>query len=332
MLTRVAGMEGKGKKSRKGGEKSEAKAEEKGRDALPPGPGRATAEVKKGKPEGRTGKAEERWMKGLCDCCRENETGGRKGEDSKGKVIERSDWGEEGWREAGIQITAEGTGEADRGETSQKAGVKKGDNGEKKEDPILINAPKGPKRLPRFCNLCKIYGHGDLTCHLQGNAPTPGPSRYIKPFKTLLQRTTRRGLGATRGRADIPTKKEEGHAKRGITFKREEKPTPPRGELELELELVKSNPEPGRAEMGNKKTETEEEPRRDEPMSLELGLGRGEGGGNPGEKKGESKQQKEGEGGSEKAGTQILKIHLRGCRAPTTTSVKGKELEWKRRL
>jgi len=307
MLMRVAGMEDKGKKSREGERRREAKAEEKGRDASSPELGRATAKVKEGKPEGRTGKEEEKWMKGLCDCCRENETVGRKGEDSKGKAIERSDWGEEGWREAGIQITVEGelTGEADRGETSQKAGVKKGDEGEKKKDPILINAPKGPKRLPSFCSLCRIYGHGDLTCHLQGNAPTPGPSRYQKPFKNIQQRTPRRGLGAPRGRADIPTRKEEswswGHAKRGITFKREEKPTPPRGELEL----VKSNPEPGRAETGDldKRTETEEsrELRRDEPMSPELGVGRSEVGGDPGAKK-RGFQTTEGRGRREREG------------------------------
>jgi len=207
------------------------------------------------------GKRERRVGAGLCDLCKDTEkNAGGKGEpgDCKGKEIERSDWGEEGWREAGIQITAEDPGETVKGTTrvlGQTAGGTR-EQGKKEEDKILINAPKGPKRLPRFYNLCRIYGHNDLTCHLQGNAPTPGPSRYQKPFKTLQQRTPRRGLGAPRGRLDIPTKKGElelelkpksGSGKkvnRGIIFKKEEEPAPPKRKTELELEPTKSDAEP----------------------------------------------------------------------------------------
>jgi len=70
-------------------------------------------------------------------------------------------------------------------------------------DAVLTRAPKGPNPPPRFCNLCKIFGHSDLTCHLQGNAPTPGPSNFRKPFKHVHQRTPRRGLGATRGELEL---------------------------------------------------------------------------------------------------------------------------------
>jgi len=299
----------------------------------PPGPGRVTEGglVKEGELGGKTGSEEEKRLKGLCYCCRENETAEREGRDGKGKTVERSDWGEEGWREAGIRMVAEDMGEANKGairETRQKAEDKTGDEGEKKEDPILINAPKGPKRLPRFCNLCKIYGHSELTCHLQGNAPTPGPSRHQKPFKTIKQRTPRRGLGAPRGRGDIPTKEGKEHVKREIIFKREEKPVPPR----RELELARSNPEPERAGMENKKIETGEEPEGGRSMRPAPGLG-GSGLGLEPEAEGKEIEKEKGKkGGSGKVGDQELRIHLQGCRAPPMTTAKGKELEWKRRL
>jgi len=74
--------------------------------------------------------------------------------------------------------------EPDRGEAVRK------DEGEEnqrkdKEAERKTRRRKEPQVLPRFCHLCKIYGHSDLTCHLQGNAPTPGPSIYTKPFKYM---------------------------------------------------------------------------------------------------------------------------------------------------
>lgn len=89
----------------------------------------------------------------------------------------------------------------------------------------MLKVPKGPNPLPRFCTHCKIYGHSDLTCHLQGNAPTPGPSNFQKPFKYVQQRTPRRGLGAPRR-----TKALEGQQKKGeIIFRKEAEPE--KGEL-----------------------------------------------------------------------------------------------------
>jgi len=92
------------------------------------------------------------------------------GSDSE-KGIERSDWGEEGWREAGIQVTRTEDEPKLGGEAGEAAGSTttkgaasgaKGGKEERKdqttmdaskgpkqlENPILANAPKGPRVLP----------------------------------------------------------------------------------------------------------------------------------------------------------------------------------------
>jgi len=134
---------------------------------------------------------------------------GKDEEGASGKRVERSDWGEEEWEKAGI--------ETERGKTEparpvQKGGELVGEGGSRQElaptrkeerktekEDAIVGAPKGPNPLPRFCNHCKLFGHSDLTCYLQGNALTPGPSNYQKPFKLVVHRTPRRGLGVPRG-------------------------------------------------------------------------------------------------------------------------------------
>ena len=53
-------------------------------------------------------------------------------------------------------------------------------NEEKKKEETKApeGAQKGPRAFPRFCQLCKVYGHSDLICFRKDNAPTPGPSAY----------------------------------------------------------------------------------------------------------------------------------------------------------
>ena len=221
-----------------------------------------------------------------------------------------------GWREAGIEPTVPETPVAEQEILRRNPGQIAGGTREqerKKEDEILINAPNGPKRLPRFCNLCKIYGHNDLTCHLQGNAPTPGPSRYQKPFKTLQQRTPRRGLGAPRGRLDIPTKKGElelelelelesksgsgKKANRGIIFKKEEKPTPLKRKMgsELKLEPTKPDTEPkgtGELELELELAEKEEGEEKKESGASHPGGAEPRGGEREGGREPEAKEKK----------------------------------------
>ena len=232
-------------------------------------------------------------------------------------AIERLDWGEEGWREAGIEPRVPETPAAG-GSGKRGGGVGLGDGSgqkTKEDDPILLNAPKGPRSLPRFCNLCKIHGHNDLTCHLQGNAPTPGPSRHQKPFKTVQQRTPRRGLGAPRGSANTGKeggRRELGLTKReGIVFQKERQSAPSRKDPRKSGELLESEVEPELMKVER----SEPEPRR-------------EGGG---EERKEAERELE-EGGEERKDKQTVKVHLKGCRAPPTATAKGKELEWKRSL
>jgi len=176
------------------------------------------------------------------------------------------------------------------------------------EDAVVARAPKGPNPLPRFCNLCKVFGHSDLTYHLQGNAPTPGPSNFRKPYKHVFQRTPRSGLGAPKGTTGGSDQKGKDKGKGRIMFKKEE------SELESELE-VKTKMDPERGREGVNKGEEKEKMRDD--MAQEKGRGLASDTG-PGEKK-------EGE-------TETLRIHLGNCRAPPTATAKGKELEWKKVL
>ena len=246
-------------------------------------------------------------------------------EGDKGKGIEGSDWGEEGWREAGIQVTRTENEPRRGGEAGEAAvlttikGVASGAKGGKEErkvqdtrnalegpkppvDPILANAPKGPRVLPRFnslCDLCKVRGHSDLTCSLQRNAPTSGPSNYQKPYKMVHQRTPMRGLGATRGELrEMGADSEKGgkQGRQGIVFEREKEAEKERG----------------------KKAGAEPEP---EATGKEKGKQR--------ESAGAGAEQKREE---ETGGGELLKIHLKGCRAPSTTTAKGREIEWKRTL
>jgi len=362
MLKRVLGTGGKGDEREARNEERFTKPEEDGDDEAAGRGGRGT----KGK--------EEKMRKGWCDQCKEGcgekegtkdtkqeaQKGGEKetlkgvAEMTKGselqrnrkesRAIERSDWGEEGWREAGIEPAVPETPAAGK---ERRVGF--GDKSEQKTrkedpDPIMLNAPKGPRSLPRFCNLCKIDGHNDLTCHLQGNAPTPGPSRHQKPFKTIQQRTPRRGLGAPRGVGSANTGREGGRReleltkREGIAFQKEREPAPSRkelGELELESEL---GSESGleldvnlEANVDLKALQTERpkpEPRKEGGREKRKGV---EGESEERREKGKNAERQEG-GGREMKDEQIVKVHLRGCRAPPTATAKGKELEWKRSL
>ena len=152
-----------------------------------------------------------------------------------------------------------------------------------------------------MCDLCKVHGHSDLTCSLQGNALTPGPSNYQKLYKTVHQRTLRRGLGATRGRetgSDLGKGGKQG--RQGIAFEREkeaEEESRPEKKVRVELES-------GELVAGKEKGKQREC----------VGVG--------------AEQKKEWEAGD----GELLKIHLSGCRAPRTAMAKRREMEWKKTL
>ena len=286
MLGRVLGTGGKGEEGG-GKDREKAKKPEEERDdkATGRGGGGGMKEYREKMRKGWCDQCKEGCGKkeGMKDT--EQEEGAQNGEEeevlqgaaetTKGKdlqrkrkeAVERSEWGEEGWREAGIEPAVPETPVAGELElelelelAKRRVGVGAGfgvGSGQKTrteeeagEDPILLNALKGLRSLPRFCNLCKIHGHNDLTCHLQGNAPTPEPSRHQKPFKTIQQRTLRRGLGAPRG--SMRTGKEGGRRELALTkrerivFEKEREAAPSRkelGELELELEVERPKPE-----------------------------------------------------------------------------------------
>jgi len=332
-----------GKRKGEGGERErEPTRPEEERGAEERMEGRAS---KTAKGKGEAGKEKEKTRKGWCDQCKEGCGERRELEDMKrreaakgneprkegnetkkgGEAVERSDWGEDGWREAGIKPTVPETPVAERGKsTKEKAG----------EDLILLNAPKGPRYLPRFCNLCKIHGHNDLTCHLQGNAPTPGPSRHLKPFKTIQQRTPRRGLGAPKGGLGTSNGRGEGRGRgakpenQRIAFEKERNPTPPKEEPGLEVVRETTPDLAPRTEesRGDEKRRRPEEEEGESGAEPKLGLGKRE----LEKKKEKTEGQKEDE--RERKEEQIVKVHLRGCRAPPTAMAKGKELEWKRSL
>lgn len=179
---------------------------------------------------------------------RESEQSGR-----KGAGAELSDWGESGLTEAGIHLQGEATEARAREGHGDKTGQGKG-KGRAPEE-----APKGPRAFPHFCQLCKIYGHSYLTCYRQGNAPTPGPSKYMKPYKHTSKQTPLRGLGFPLGSG-----KEEGQTatagKGGITFIPQRASQTQRPE-EKEIPGVEERteePETSRKEGGENKVEPEE--------------------------------------------------------------------------
>jgi len=277
---------------------------------------KVTGKMREGGLGRETGKEEEKRIKGLCDLCKESERG-RGEEDSREKKIESSDWGEEWWREAGITVVAEEAKGEDkvliRG-PRQEAGVETrgGGKSEKREDSILVNAPKGPKQMPHLCNLCKLYEHSDLTCFKQGNAPTPGPSRYQKPFKHVQQRTPRRGLGATQGSNGQGTGKKPGSEvdgeKRKIVFERgKESESSAEGKTKLGEPRLKVD----------SKANADPEPRPEtvtDRGKVELKAKKGEG---------------KGKGKERQTDKEVISIHLGDCRAPRTGNG-AQEKEWKR--
>jgi len=115
--------------------------------------------------------------------------------------LDKRDWGEAQWRGAGVKLKRDEQEPAEKGGRKESRLEAKGKGKPEKRGTVpLEGAPTGPRpeAFPRFCQLCKIYIHSDVTCHLQGNAPTPRPSKYQKPFKQVVERTPGRGLGFPR--------------------------------------------------------------------------------------------------------------------------------------